>query len=52
MRHNMALPLLTGLVDQHGETLQQAGAALLVYLKQGEDSQPFLMCTDEDPRYG
>ena len=43
-RYKMALPLLTGLVDQHGETLQQA--ALLAYLKQGEDAQPFLEVSD------
>eukprot|EP00088_Acartia_fossae_P042810 TRINITY_DN4503_c0_g2_i10.p1 TRINITY_DN4503_c0_g2~~TRINITY_DN4503_c0_g2_i10.p1 ORF type:complete len:103 (-),score=50.43 TRINITY_DN4503_c0_g2_i10:338-646(-) len=36
----MALPLLSGLVDKNGETLQQA--ALLAYLKQGEEAQPFL----------
>ena len=36
----MALPLLTGLIDQHGETLQQA--ALLAYLKQREEAQPML----------
>eukprot|EP00092_Neocalanus_flemingeri_P013500 GFUD01014559.1.p1 GENE.GFUD01014559.1~~GFUD01014559.1.p1 ORF type:complete len:104 (+),score=45.89 GFUD01014559.1:82-393(+) len=32
--------LLTGLLDQHGETVQQA--ALLAYLKQGEEAQPYL----------
>jgi len=36
----MALPLLSGLVDKHGETMQQA--ALLAYLKQGEQAQPML----------
>merc|ERR1712133_169797 len=32
--------LLTGLLDQHGDTIQQA--ALLAYLKQGEEAQPYL----------
>merc|ERR1712228_785682 len=32
--------LLTGLLDQHGDTVQQA--ALLAYLKQGEEAQPYL----------
>lgn len=32
--------LLTGLLDTHGETAQQA--ALLAYLKQGEEAQPYL----------
>jgi hypothetical protein len=37
----MSLPqLLAGLVDQHGETIQQA--ALLAYLRQGEEAQPAL----------
>ena len=35
--------LLTGLLDQHGDTVQQA--ALLAYLKQGEDAQPYLEVT-------
>ena len=34
------LQLLTGLLDQHGDTMQQA--ALLAYLKQGEEAQPAL----------
>jgi hypothetical protein len=43
----MSLPqLLAGLVDQHGETIQQA--ALLAYLRQGEEAQPALeVCTTE-----
>ena len=32
--------LLTGLLDQHGDTAQQA--ALLAYLRQGEEAQPYL----------
>merc|ERR1719320_796263 len=32
--------LLTGMLDQHGDTMQQA--ALLAYLKQGEEAQPYL----------
>merc|ERR1712025_1118904 len=32
--------LLTGMLDQHGDTVQQA--ALLAYLKQGEEAQPYL----------
>jgi ABC-type cobalamin/Fe3+-siderophores transport system ATPase subunit len=37
----MSLPhLLTGLVDQYGETMQQA--AMLAYLRQGEEAQPAL----------
>ena len=32
--------LLTGMLDQHGDTMQQA--ALLAYLKQGEEAQPAL----------
>ena len=32
--------LLTGMLDQHGDTIQQA--ALLAYLKQGEEAQPYL----------
>merc|ERR1712096_578663 len=41
--HNLTMSLahmLTGLLDQHGETVQQA--ALLAYLKQGEEAQPYL----------
>lgn len=34
------LQLLTGLLDQHGDTAQQA--ALLAYLRQGEEAQPYL----------
>ena len=34
------LQLLTGLLDHHGDTMQQA--ALLAYLKQGEEAQPML----------
>ncbi len=34
------LQLLTGLLDQHGDTAQQA--ALLAYLRQGEEAQPHL----------
>ena len=34
------LQLLTGLLGQHGDTAQQA--ALLAYLKQGEEAQPYL----------
>merc|ERR1712050_774425 len=32
--------LLTGMLDQHGDTMQQA--ALLAYLKHGEEAQPYL----------
>ena len=32
--------ILTGMLDQHGDTMQQA--ALLAYLKQGEEAQPYL----------
>merc|ERR1712098_461326 len=32
--------LLTGMLDKHGDTMQQA--ALLAYLKQGEEAQPYL----------
>lgn len=32
--------LIIGMVDTHGETAQQA--ALLAYLKQGEEAQPYL----------
>ena len=32
--------MLSGLMDQHGDTVQQA--ALLAYLKQGEEAQPYL----------
>jgi hypothetical protein len=40
-KKRMSLPqLLAGLVDQHGETIQQA--ALLAYLRQGEEAQPAL----------
>ena len=35
--------LLTGLLDQHGDTVQQA--ALLAYSKQGEEAQPYLEVT-------
>ena len=34
------LQMLSGLLDQHGDTAQQA--ALLAYLKQGEEAQPYL----------
>merc|ERR1711878_68282 len=34
------LQMLTGLLDQHGDTAQQA--ALLAYLRQGEEAQPYL----------
>merc|ERR1711997_498339 len=34
------LQLLTGLLDQHGDSAQQA--ALLAYLRQGEEAQPYL----------
>ena len=34
------LSLFSGLLDQHGDTAQQA--ALLAYLKQGEEAQPYL----------
>ena len=34
------LQLLSGMLDQHGDTAQQA--ALLAYLKQGEEAQPYL----------
>ena len=37
----MALPeLLSGLLDKHGETIQQA--ALLAYLRQGEEGAKYL----------
>ena len=48
----MSLPqLLTGLLDQHGETMQQA--ALLAYLRQGEEAQPALEVSQirEIPHY-
>ena len=32
--------MLSGLLDQHGDTAQQA--ALLAYLKNGEEAQPYL----------
>jgi len=32
--------LIMGMMDTHGETAQQA--ALLAYLKQGEEAQPYL----------
>ena len=32
--------MMSGMLDQHGDTLQQA--ALLAYLKQGEEAQPYL----------
>ena len=35
--------LLTGLLDQHGDTVQQA--ALLAYLKQAEEAEPYLEVT-------
>ena len=38
------LQLLTGLLDQHGDTAQQA--ALLAYLRQGEEAQPYLEVGD------
>ena len=34
------LQMLSGLLDQHGDTAQQA--ALLAYLKNGEEAQPYL----------
>ena len=34
------LNMLSGIMDQHGDTVQQA--ALLAYLKQGEEAQPYL----------
>ena len=34
------LQMFSGLLDQHGDTAQQA--ALLAYLKQGEEAQPYL----------
>ena len=34
------LSLFSGLLDQHGDTAQQA--ALLAYLQQGEEAQPYL----------
>merc|ERR1712227_525174 len=34
------LNIFSGLLDQHGDTVQQA--ALLAYLKQGEEAQPYL----------
>jgi len=34
------LNMLSGLLDQQGDTVQQA--ALLAYLKQGEEAQPYL----------
>ena len=34
------LNMLSGLMDQHGDTVQQA--ALLAYLQQGEEAQPYL----------
>ena len=34
------LHMLSGLLDQHGDTAQQA--ALLAYLKNGEEAQPYL----------
>ena len=37
----MSLPqLLAGILDKHGDTMQQA--ALLAYLRQGEDAQQYL----------
>ena len=39
------LQLLTGLLDQHGDTAQQA--ALLAYLRQGEEAQPYLEVNTE-----
>ena len=38
------LQLLTGLLDQHGDSAQQA--ALLAYLRQGEEAQPYLEVGD------
>ena len=32
--------MLTGLLDQHGDTVQNA--ALLAYLKQGDEAKPYL----------
>ena len=34
------LQLFSGLLDKHGDTAQQA--ALLAYLKNGEEAQPYL----------
>ena len=34
------LNMLSGLMDQYGDTVQQA--ALLAYLQQGEEAQPYL----------
>ena len=37
----MSLPqLLAGVLDKHGDSMQQA--ALLAYLRQGEDAQQYL----------